>query len=41
MFVSVTAWAALVVPTSRLAKASEVGERLTPGVVPVPLRPAV
>ena len=35
--VSVTAWAALVVPTFWLPKVSEVGERLG-GAVPVPVR---
>src|SRR5438094_714804 len=41
LLVRVTAWAALVVFTCWFPNETEVGERLTPGVVPAPLKLAV
>ena len=41
VLVTVTDWAALVVPTTRLPKEREVGETLTAAAAPVPVRPTV
>ena len=38
VFVSVTVWGLLVVPTACAGKVKEAGERLTTGAVPVPVR---
>jgi hypothetical protein len=38
VFVSVTLWGLLLVPTAWAGKVKEVGERLTAGPVPVPVR---